>query len=78
MRRKEQLKELNLEAWRQARLIAFSAAGPYLPKDTTIFTFMELPGDRAPTSADALAEAEKRALAKIEEYKNNGWLKANA
>lgn len=67
-------RELNLEGWRQARLMAFYAAAPYLEKHTSITDFMKLPGDPIFDKESA----EIAALAKIQEYKDKGWLKATA
>jgi hypothetical protein len=54
--RQRRLEEFG-EQWRQARFIAYNAAGPYLKKGTTIYDLLRLPGD--PTPADMKARREK-------------------
>lgn len=62
-------RELNTEAWRRARLVAFYAVKPHLNnKNLSITDFLPLEGDQQ-------THTEAESLAVIEHYKKMGWLK---
>lgn len=69
MRKLDVKRELNLEGWRQARLIAYHAVIPHVKnQNLSIQDFMPIPGDNTNRSED-------EAMAVIEYYKQQGWLK---
>jgi len=69
----------NIEAWRQARFIAFNSVKPHLKNQNMRITdFMELPGDKEQQSEDAKLAVQKEHREAIEHYKKMGWLKATA
>jgi hypothetical protein len=70
-RRADTERELNLEAWRQARFVAFNSLKPHLKNQMlTITDFMPLPGD-----TESLAQHEKEADDVYRYYQDRGWLK---
>lgn len=62
---------MNLEAWRQARFIAYNAVKPHLSnKMLTIHDFMPLEGDH-----DSVASQEQAAEDVLKYYEERGWIK---
>lgn len=67
-------REMNLEGWRQARLVAFMAVKPYMQnKNMSMYEFMELPGDKK-----AHVAFEQEADAAIQYWIEQGHLKPKA
>lgn len=73
--RKQKAEEIKiLESWKQARLVAYNVIKPYLKnQNMTMYDYFSLPDD--PDKSAQVADAE--ALAVIEYYTQQGWLKKN-
>lgn len=62
-RKLEQVKELNLEAWRRTRMTAYTAAKPHLKnQNLDIWEFMPLPGDPTEEDMKSMHDVQARQL----------------